>query len=91
MEAHGEAEDIGIAERRAVVIDPIKICIDGKTTTVPRAGYVWAKTKNLREFGYDDLTEREVDAQITAILEGKEMGEGLTVIGAFMEDEIVKP
>lgn len=68
----------------------MKINIDGKKMDVERAAYVKAKTKQLREFGYSDLKESHVDEQITALLSGKEFGDGLTVIGVFMKDEIVK-
>lgn len=53
--------------------------------TVFRLDYVRAKTKQLREFGYSDLTEDHVSEQIDAILLDKD----LTVIGFFMKDEIV--
>lgn len=70
----------------------LKVIINGKAGEVPRRVYVTAKTKNLRAFGYSGLTEADVDAQITALQEGKKFGKrGLTVIGKFMEDEIVKP
>jgi hypothetical protein len=67
----------------------LTIIICGTHREVPRDIYVTAKTKQLVEFGYPTLTEAEVDAQIDAVLDGKTHGNGLTVIGAFMKDEIV--
>jgi hypothetical protein len=67
----------------------IKLKIDGKTVEAPRSRYAAAKLKQLREFGYPSLTRKEVDEQIDAVLTGKKFGEGLTVIGMFMQDEIV--
>ena len=68
----------------------MKFNIDGKIMDVPRAAYVKAKTKQLREFGYPSLSESEVDAQIDALIQGKQLSDGLTVIGKFMEREILK-
>jgi hypothetical protein len=68
----------------------IKIKVDGKTYTVPRARYVIAKTKQLKEFGYANLTAGEVDLELTKILEGKTLKTGLTVIGGFMVGEVLK-
>lgn len=67
----------------------ISVQIGDRTGKVNRADYVRAKTKDLREFGYAGLTEKDVDEQIDAILAGKKLGQGLTVIGKFMEDEII--
>lgn len=67
----------------------LKVVIDGKRLDVSRGDYVTAKTAQLQEFGYPGLTEQEVDKQITALLEKKEFGKGLTVIGMFMEGEVV--
>jgi len=66
----------------------LNVKIHGDLRTVLRADYVRAKTKDLREFGYPDVTEKEVDEQITAIQEGRKFGNGLTVIGKFIEDDI---
>lgn len=63
----------------------IFISVDGRPKKrVSRADYVRAKTRQLREFGYSNLTEDEVNTQITAILDGKL----LDVIGMFMKDEV---
>jgi hypothetical protein len=68
----------------------MKVRIDGTLREVNRADYVRAKTKQLREFGYTDLTEEQVSEQIDALLAGKTFGKGLTVIGKFMEGEVVR-
>ena len=67
----------------------IKIKVEGKTVIVSRANYVKAKTKQLQEFGYETLTEKNVEDQIEAIKAKKKFGEGLTVIGMFMQDELI--
>lgn len=67
------------------------ITIDGKRVPCPRKQYVKAKTRQLKKFGYANLTEEEVDQQVTAVLEGKKLTKGLTVIGGFMQGEISKP
>lgn len=69
----------------------ITVNINGKIGLVDRQAFVEAKTKQLIEFGYPSLTEKEVDGQIDALLAKKELGEGLTVIGMMMEDEIILP
>lgn len=67
----------------------LKVTVDDKVMNVPRSAYVKAKTKQLREFGYNGLDEATVNAQIDAVLAGKEFGDGLTVIGGFMKDELL--
>jgi len=68
----------------------LKIKIEDKPEMeVPREAYVKAKTKQLREFGYSTLTESHVDEQVDAVLQKKEFGKGMTVIGVFMKKEIV--
>ena len=59
--------------------------VEGRDINVPRVKYVQAKCKQLREFGYTNLTEKEVDSQIDCILQKKP----LDVIGKFMEDEVI--
>jgi hypothetical protein len=69
----------------------LKVKLDGHPVkSVPRAAYVKAKHKQMVEFGYANLTEAEVDAQVDAVLAGLKFGKGLTVIGKFMEGEVVK-
>lgn len=68
----------------------IKVKLPGRDVGMcDRAAYVKAKTKQMREFGYPDLTEAHVDEQITALLAGKKFGDGLTVIGMFMDKEVL--
>ncbi|HYG24497.1 MAG TPA: hypothetical protein VEH04_17090 [Verrucomicrobiae bacterium] len=62
---------------------------DRPAIEVSREAYVKAKTKQLREFGYGTLTEQHVDEQVDAVLSNKEIGAGLTVIGAFMQGEVL--
>lgn len=66
----------------------LRVTVDDESIIIERKHYVTAKTRQLREFGYKDLTEQEVDEQITAALEGKELLKGLTVIGGFIKGEI---
>lgn len=66
----------------------IKVKVDGQWATVPRAAYIKAKTKQLREFGYPTLTEKAVADQLDLVLAGKKVGTGLDVIGAFIEGDI---
>lgn len=58
---------------------------------VPKAAYVTAKTKQLRGFGYADLSEAAVLNQLELVLLGKTLKTGLDVIGGFMIDEIILP
>lgn len=51
---------------------------------VGKKDYIKAKTKDLKEFGYYELTENEVSCQVDKILKGG----NLSVIGKFMEDDI---
>lgn len=78
-----------------LTLDPAKppaqrliIKLHGRRVSVSRPDYVAAKTKDLIAFGYTGLTEKEVDDQVTAVLQGKKLLKGLTVIGGFMKDEI---
>lgn len=64
----------------------ITIDLDGRIIVVPKEKYIKAKTEDLRAFGYDNLTEKEVSIQLDKILAGQE----LDVIGMFMEKDIVK-
>lgn len=56
-----------------------------KPRTVARKDYVTAKTKQLREFGYEDLSEADVSEQLDKVLANDSK---LTVIGIFMKDEV---
>lgn len=64
----------------------IKIDLDGRKITVDKDVYITAKTKDLREFGYEKLSESEVEEQLNRVLNGEE----LNVIGMFIEKDIVK-
>lgn len=69
--------------------ETLQVNLGGRMGEVNRSEYVTAKTKQLREFGYPTVTQQEINEQITALLEGKTFGNGLTVIGMFMDDEII--
>ena len=51
---------------------------------VDRNAYVKAKTKDLREFGYADITEEAVSEQLAAALSGDD----LNVIGIFIKRDL---
>ncbi len=72
--------------KRNITEPTIKIKLDSGNRTVSKAAYIKAKTGDLRNFGYDTLTESEVADQLEKILNGEE----LNVIGMFMENDIVK-
>lgn len=46
--------------------------------------YIDAKTKDLREFGYPDLTKEHVEQQLQYVLEGRRP---LDVIGHFIKGD----
>ncbi len=58
------------------------------TLEVNTSGYVAAKTGDLKSFGYETLTEGEVEAQLLKILNGCG-SEDLSIIGMFLKDDIV--
>jgi len=66
----------------------LNLVVDGKPITAYRSKYAKAKLKQLREFGYSNLTLGEVNTQLDLLLAGKT--DALTIIGMMMEDE-VKP
>jgi hypothetical protein len=72
--------------------DPVEITIiaNGEARRVARSAYVSAKTKDLREFGYRNLSHSDVSAQLDLILAGTATS-GLSVIGKFMIDDIKVP
>lgn len=53
---------------------------------VKKSQYVEAKTKDLRAFGYSNLTEEEVSKQVDKILA---QDKDLDVIGMFCESDIL--
>lgn len=66
--------------------EELHVNLNGKEGYVTTNQYVVARTKDLREFGYNTLTQKEVEDQVLKILNG----EKLNVIGMFMENEIIK-
>lgn len=64
----------------------IWINVEGHNKLVIASDYIKAKTAQLKEFGYSNLTEETVEEQLQLIFENKP----LSVIGKFMEDDIVK-
>ena len=66
--------------------DEIKINLEGKILYVKKNAYVKVKTKDLREFGYTSLTEEDVSNQLEKVING----EDLSVIGMFIEKDIIK-
>lgn len=65
----------------------IMIEINGVRKRVATVEYISAKTKQLQEFGYSSLTKAEVERQLSVVLSKKR--EHLTVIGMFMENEVI--
>lgn len=54
---------------------------------VKSSDYVKAKTKDLRAFGYEELTESEVENQLNLVLTGGKVN----IIGMFIQKDIVRP
>lgn len=68
--------------------ETIKIILDDEQPVVVKTkDYIKAKTRDLKEFGYGTLTEEHVTVQLNLILANRK--EDLSVIGRFMEDEII--
>lgn len=65
----------------------IQVTIEGTVKTLTKSDYISTKHKGLVEFGYDNLTQIEVKNQLQAVLEGKEFGKGLDVIGMFIQKD----
>jgi hypothetical protein len=57
--------------------DPVQVTVEN---------YVKVKTRALKEFGYNNLTEDEVREQVGQVIHGGK----LTVIGQFIKGDIVK-
>lgn len=70
--------------------EKIQLIFDNQTITSSTESYIYAKTKQLQEFGYPSLTEKEVSNQLLLLLNPDPTKE-LSVIGQMMEGEIVKP
>jgi len=64
----------------------IKIKINDKEVLVDKEDYIVARTKDLKEFGYSSITENDVRSQLEKVFKG----EVLSVIGLFIEDDIIK-
>lgn len=68
----------------------IKIKRDDEVVSVAKVDYIKAKSCQLKEFGYPHATEQLVEEQLDKVLAGaKKMADGLTVIGMFIEGDIV--
>lgn len=63
----------------------IRITLDGETRSVYAEDYIKAKTKQLQEFGYTNLTEETVRKQLTKVLA---KDKNLDVIGGFIKEEV---
>jgi len=64
----------------------IKIDLDGRIVNVDKEQYISAKTKDLKEYGYESLTRQDVANQLEKVIKGEE----LDIIGMFIEKDIVK-
>lgn len=67
-------------------MDTVKVNLEGRVTTVSKEKYIKAKTKDLKDFGYTNLTEKDVTDQLEKVLNK----ENLSVIGMFIEKDIVQ-
>jgi len=67
----------------------IKIKLYGNELVVSRDQYCMAKAKQMVEFGYAGITAGHVDKQIVAVLARQKFGDGLDIIGKFMEGEVL--
>jgi hypothetical protein len=65
--------------------ETIRIKIDDSKRSVYKKDYIKAKTKQLQEFGYASLTEKETEEQLNKALKGDT---DLTVIGMFIKEDI---
>lgn len=62
--------------------DSIFVTIDYKRFEVPKKRYIQAKTKDLINFGYPDLTEATIEKELENLLAG---GKWTDVVGGFIE------
>lgn len=76
-----------IVEAEVMLPNEILIEVDERKKLVLTTAYITAKTKQLKEFGYGNLTEWEVKKQLQNILSDKPRN----IIGSMMEDEVVRP
>lgn len=61
---------------------------NGNTVRVSRQQYIEAKTKDLIEFGYTNLTQKHIETQLEHVLKGEDTA--LDVIGRFIKSDEVK-
>jgi hypothetical protein len=80
-------KDKSCCEGEQALPDEITIQQDGNQMVAKTESYITVKTKHLRQFGYTKLTKDDVREQLGKLLRR----EPLTVIGMFMEDDIVLP
>ena len=67
-------------------MDAIKVDLEGQVVTITKEKYIKAKTKDLKNFGYANLTEKDVADQLEKVINK----ETLSVIGMFIEKDIVQ-
>lgn len=67
----------------------IEIDQEGDRGWVDTEKYIKAKTAALQEFGYKSVAAADVREQLQHVLDGHDMNEGLTVIGMFLQNDIV--
>lgn len=65
----------------------LQINVQGVTKAISRKEYIQLKHEGLVQFGYNNLTVEEVETQLDAVLEGKEFGKGLNIIGMFIQKD----
>lgn len=70
-----------------IKLSGIQVTIEGVAKTLSKKDYIKMKHEGLIKFGYDNLTEKEVEEQLEAVLEGKEFGKGLDNIGMFIQKD----
>lgn len=63
----------------------IKIDLDGRKVVVDKYVYITAKTKDLIEFGYSNLTSNQVSDQLERVLNNQD----LDAIGMFIQKDII--
>ena len=63
----------------------LRIRVNDREIVVLRRDYVEAKTLDLRASGFPSVTEAEISEQLNCVLAGGE----LTVIGKFIEPDII--
>ena len=69
--------------------ETIRIWRDETIVPVSTADYIRARTKDLIEFGYGELTEADLAEQVGLYLAHEDSE--LTVIGMFLDGEVIRP